>query len=48
VCFEKRGVIESREELVLLDHGFADREPALAQLATASVDGLAPAGSERR
>jgi len=45
---EKAGVIESRAELVLLDDGFAEREPALAQLAAASVSGLAPAGPELR
>jgi hypothetical protein len=45
---EKQGVIESRAELLLLDDGFAEREPALAQLAAASVSGLGPAGPERR
>ena len=48
---EKRGVIESRREPVLIDDGSADREPALAALpalAAAAVAGLAPAGPERR
>jgi hypothetical protein len=45
---EKRGVIESRHEPVLLDDGSAEREPALAALAAAAVAGLAPAGPERR
>jgi len=45
---ERRGVIEDRAELTLLDDGFAEREPALAQLAAAAVSGLAPAGPELR
>ena len=45
---EKAGIIESRAELMLLDDGFAEREPALAQLAAASVSGIAPAGPELR
>jgi hypothetical protein len=45
---ERRGVIEDRHQLTLLDDGFADREPALAQLAAAAVSGLAPAGPEQR
>jgi len=45
---ERRGVIENRRELTLLDDDFADREPALAQLAAAAVTGLAPAGPEMR
>jgi len=45
---ERRGVIEDRQQLTLLDDGFADREPALAQLAAAAVSGLAPAGPEQR
>ena len=41
----RRGVIEAGEDLTVLDDGFAEREPALAQLAAASVAGLAiPAG----
>ena len=44
----RRGVIENRQELTLLDDGFADREPALVQLAAAAVSGLAPAGPEMR
>jgi len=32
--------IESRQELVVLDDGFAEREPALARLAAAAVSGL--------
>ena len=45
---ERRGVIESRHELTLLDDDFAEREPALAQLASAAVSGLLPAGPELR
>lgn len=45
---ERRGVIEDRAELTLLDDGLAEREPALAQLAAAAVSGLAPAGPEQR
>ena len=45
---ERRGVIETRHELTLLDDEFAEREPALAQLAAAAVTGLAPAGPEMR
>jgi hypothetical protein len=45
---EHHSVIESRQELTLLDDGFAEREPALAQLAAAAVTGLAPAGPEMR
>jgi Putative transposase. len=33
----RRGVIEAGPELTVLDDGFAEREPALAQLAAASV-----------
>jgi hypothetical protein len=44
----RRGVIEAGPELTVLDDGFAEREPALAQLAAASVAGLAPAGPELR
>jgi hypothetical protein len=45
---ERRGVVESRHELTLLDDDFAEREPALAQLASAAVSGLLPAGPELR
>jgi hypothetical protein len=42
------GVIESSADLTTVDDEFAEREPALAALARASVSGLAPAGPERR
>jgi hypothetical protein len=45
---ERRGVIESRLEPVLCDDGFAEREPALAALASAAVTGRPPAGPEQR
>lgn len=45
---ERRGIVESRRELTLLDDDFANREPDLAQLASAAVTGLAPAGPEIR
>ena len=45
---ERRGVIEDRAGLTLLDDGFAEREPALAKLAAAAVSGLLPAGPELR
>jgi hypothetical protein len=45
---EKRGVIESRLELTLIEDGSAARQPALAALATAAISGVAPAGPERR
>ncbi len=44
----RRGVVESRHELTLLDDDFAEREPALAQLAAAAVAGLLPAGPDVR
>lgn len=44
----RRGVIEDRVQLGVVDDPFAEREPALAALARASVSGLAPAGPERR
>jgi hypothetical protein len=44
----RRGIIEAGDDLTVLDDGFAEREPALAQLAAASVAGLAPAGPELR
>jgi hypothetical protein len=44
----RRGIIEGRHELTLLDDDFAEREPALAQLATAAVAGLLPAGPDVR
>ena len=45
---ERRGIIESRHELTLLDDDFVERVPALAQLASAAVSGLMPAGPELR
>ncbi len=45
---ERKGVIESRQELTLVDDDFAEREPALAQLAAAAVTGLLPAGPDIR
>jgi len=47
---ERRGVVEcvDQPELTLLDDGFAEREPALAALASASVSGRLPAGPELR
>jgi hypothetical protein len=42
------GLIEVGSELTVLDDGLAEREPALAQLAAASVAGLLPAGPEAR
>jgi hypothetical protein len=45
---ERRGVIESRREPMLIDDGSAAQEPALAALASAAVGGAAPAGPERR
>jgi hypothetical protein len=44
----RRGIIEASDDLTVLNDGFAEREPALAQLAAASVAGLAPAGPELR
>jgi hypothetical protein len=44
----RQGVIESSADLTTVDDDFAEREPALAALARASVGGLAPAGPERR
>ena len=45
---ERRGVIEQGDELTVVPSDLHEREPALAQLAAASVSGLAPAGPERR
>jgi len=45
---ERRGIIESRRDLTLLDDDFAERDPALAQLAAAAVAGLMPAGPDVR
>jgi hypothetical protein len=45
---ERRGVIESRLEPRLIDDGFAEREPAVAALASAAVTGHPPAGPEHR
>jgi hypothetical protein len=44
----RRGVIDDTRDLSVVDADFAEREPALAALATASVSGLLPAGPERR
>ena len=44
----RRGVVESRQELTLLNDDFAEREPALAQLAAAAVCRLLPAGPDLR
>ncbi len=44
----RRGIIDHGSELTVLDDGFAEREPALAQLAAAGVSGLPPAGPELR
>ena len=45
---ERAGVIEEATELTLLADELCEREPALTQLAAASVSGLPPAGPERR
>lgn len=45
---ERRGVIESRFEPRLVDDGSAERDPAVALLASAAVTGHPPAGPERR
>ena len=45
---ERRGVLEQADELTLLPDDLSEREPALAQLAAASVSGLLPAGPEQR
>jgi hypothetical protein len=45
---QRRGVVENRDELILVDDDFAEREPALAQLAAAAVAGLLPAGPDIR
>jgi len=45
---EREGVIEDRLDPRLADDGFAEREPALASLATAAVTGNMPAGPEER
>jgi hypothetical protein len=44
----RRGIVDSRQELTLLDDDLAEREPALAQLAAAAVAGLLPAGPDMR
>jgi hypothetical protein len=44
----RRGVVEGGDALGVLDDGFAEREPALAALAVAAVQGLPPAGPVRR
>jgi len=48
VNFLERGVIDSRQELSLLDDDFAERERALALLAAAAVSGLLPARPKLR
>ena len=45
---ERKGVIEDRLDPRLADDGFAEREPALASLASAAVTGNMPAGPEER
>jgi hypothetical protein len=45
---ERRGVIETGDELTLLDDELSEREPALSRLARAAVSGLEPAGPELR
>jgi hypothetical protein len=45
---EREGVIEDRRDPRLADDGFAEREPALASLASAAVTGNMPAGPEAR
>ena len=44
----RRGVIENRDELTLLDDDFGVRDAAFAQLAAAAVSGLLPAGPQLR
>jgi hypothetical protein len=44
----RAGVIDDTRDLAAVDADFAEREPALASLARASVSGLPPAGPERR
>lgn len=44
----RQGVIDDTRALSVVDSDFAEREPALAALASASVSGLMPAGPERR
>jgi hypothetical protein len=41
----RRGIVESRDELTLLDNA-DDADPSLAQLADAAVSGAIPAGPE--
>ena len=45
---KRHGVVDASPEATVLDEGFAEREPALAQLAAAAVSGLPPAGPELR
>ena len=45
---ERKGVIEDRLDPRLADDGFAEREPALASLASSAVTGNMPAGPEER
>ena len=44
----RRGVVEVTDDLVTVSDDLADRDPALAALAAASVSGLPPAGPARR
>jgi hypothetical protein len=44
----RAGVIDDARELAVVDADFAEREPALASLARASVSGPPPAGPEHR
>jgi Putative transposase/Transposase zinc-binding domain len=44
----RHGVVEDADDLAAVDSDFAEREPALAALASASVSGVLPAGPERR
>jgi Putative transposase len=45
---KRHGVIEADPVLTIREDGLAEREPALAQLATAAVSGASPAGPELR
>jgi hypothetical protein len=44
----RHGIVEAADDLVVLPDDFAEREPALAQMAQAAVSGLPPAGPELR
>ena len=43
---ERHGVVEANEEATVLEDELVEREPALAELASAAVAGLPPAGPE--